>query len=323
MKAHFPILLSVCIAAMTCQAEDITLQDDRVLQDIRILDVGSDYLRISHSSGISNVKAADLPQDLQVKYKLTAEEVAARKQEAQQRQNEKWQKQRDSLSNAEKHPRYLKPREITDIVAVNTRMTSLEAEAAAARWNLSEARRVGDKEMSDLYVQALAAIQPQLAAHVAQKQKDADELKKKYEEENVDLKIQLARYEAMLQGKLQENERLADSVERLENKTDRTIVTPWPTGWTNWNRPDIIVVNPSRPSRPSVRPPVRPIPKPNVILDKTSRPSVSPNMGNPVRVPSGTATPPSVSPRPSAPSPSSPAPSPVRSTSPGSISRTR
>lgn len=178
MKLHFTILLLACSCTLVA-AEDMILKDGRNLKDIRILEEGADYVRVEHHEGIARVDVSMMTDGWKEKLHLTPEEVSEKKKRLaeQNRERVRLQKERDrqvreSLSEAEKTPRYLKGADILKMVSVFTSMDPIEAEAAALRWNMAEAQRVGMSEQADLFKSQLASYEPNLQKIQQQRQED-------------------------------------------------------------------------------------------------------------------------------------------------------
>lgn len=263
MKTSFLLSMILISLSIPSWGEDLPLAEDRVLKGVTVLESGIDYLRIRHEGGIATVKANELPADWQEKYKMTAGEVSSRREEARRHEEEKWQRRKESLSESERTPRYLSARDIQTIVSPMANMNALEAEVAAARWNSGEARRLGDKEMVEYYNQSLLTMQPELIAQASRKQRQAEELKKQKEEENVDMKIKLAKYETLVKSQQEENKRLSESLEKSERNNRSTIINTYPNGWNTWNGGVIIRPRPIT----TIVPPPPPRPVKNVIIN--------------------------------------------------------
>lgn len=166
MKFPLSILLLVCSCSLSV-AEDMVLKDGRRLEDIHVLEEGADFARVRHSEGIARVDASNLTEAWQQKLHLTPEEVTDKKTKLSEQNKAKirLQKERDrmlreSLSDAEKSPRYLKGTEILKMMTLYTNLEPLEAEAAALRWNISEAQRVGLSDQAENFKVQLASYEP-------------------------------------------------------------------------------------------------------------------------------------------------------------------
>ncbi len=156
---------------MLVSAEDMPLKDGRILHDVNILEQGVDYVRVAHNEGISRVYATNLTNDWREKLHLLPEQVAEKKNmlAARNEENARQQKERDlqlreSLSEAEKMPRYIRGTDILKMVSAYATMDSLEAEAAALRWNMAEATRVGMSDQAEYFKVQLVAFEPGLTA---------------------------------------------------------------------------------------------------------------------------------------------------------------
>lgn len=266
---QFPLYLLSLLSLAVLHAEDLTLTDNRILKDVKVMEVGMDFLKVSHEHGISTIKAGDLPELWKEKYQLTQEDILKRREDAQRYRDEAWQRQRKALTESEKHPRYLTAADISKISSAGgVSMNHLEAEMASAKWNSNEAFRTGDKEMYDHYNKQLQSLQPQFAALSVQKINNEAERKREEKERerlNTNLEVQLARYSSIIENQKKENQRLNDSLTEAEKKENRTIINNWSNGGWRWT-PSRVVVVPPRP--PVVIPPPRPRPILNFEINR-------------------------------------------------------
>ncbi|MEY2545710.1 MAG: hypothetical protein QOG48_827 [Verrucomicrobiota bacterium] len=110
------LLIFCCIAIATLQAEDITLRDGTVLKNVTVTNVTPAYLSVTHDAGVAHVMLADLPAELQKKYrydpdkaaKFAAADAEAQRQLIQQQQKltakQQASKEKATEDNARQQP---------------------------------------------------------------------------------------------------------------------------------------------------------------------------------------------------------------------------
>lgn len=213
-------------------SEDLSLPGGKVLKEVEVLEAGSDYLRIRHEGGIANVRAADLPESWREKYADTMEQTKIRQEQEKKTRQEKADKIRESLSESEKIPRYLKAEDILKMMGTVAPVSRLQAEASAASWNMSEALRTGDIGMANHYQESWKSFQGQLAAlkgQQDQKQKEWEEKTRleqeaKQQELNA-LKSELASVRTNMNQRYRDLEKIAEDAKRnYERSRDTTVI---------------------------------------------------------------------------------------------------
>lgn len=275
---HGTCFLLLCALLPVALAEDMTLRSGRVLKDASVVSSGDDFVSVQYTDGVAKVPYKELTDDQQKDYKMTPEEVearlgqrrledAARKkkaEEARKAADEEARKIRESLSEAERHPRYLEGADIARMFLLMGELTKVEAEVMALQWNALEADRVGLPEEARVFRARAGAYQDQVSA-IRKKRETAEQywqdLEKKYlalkdgtQKKIADLNKQVSQ----LQGEVRDV--------ASQPRTERIIVPPIIRTWNYPPPPVIIRPLPPRPPRPYPVPP-RPVPiptKPNM-----------------------------------------------------------
>lgn len=275
---HGTCFLLLCALLPAALAEDMTLRSGRVLKDASVVSSGDDFVSVQYTDGVAKVPYKELTDDQQKDYKMTPEEVearlgqrrledAARKkkaEEARKAADEEARKIRESLSEAERHPRYLEGEDIACMFLLMGELTKVEAEVMALQWNALEADRVGLPEEARVFRARAGAYQDQVSA-IRKKRETAEQywqdLEKKYlalkdgtQKKIADLNKQVSQ----LQGEVRDV--------ASQPRTERIIVPPIIRTWNYPPPPVIIRPLPPRPPRPYPVPP-RPVPiptKPNM-----------------------------------------------------------
>lgn len=260
-------IFSLCVLACWCSGafcEDLTLANGRVFKDATVSDKGMDFIRVHHSEGIAKVSYKDLSEDLQKKYNMTEPEVKERldaqrlKDEAQkERERIAAQKVRESLSDAEKSPRYLKGADMLKLMVSVADVSPVEAEYAALVWNSAEASRVGRQEEAESFSKQIALYEPRMKDVRSRREKDGQKNERELEKLQQELSgsnkkiAQLQNRITGLQGEL---------VQVRNEQNSRTVFVEPPVIY-NPPRPPIIITPPPCPPRPPVivrpRPPIR------------------------------------------------------------------
>ena len=120
-------LLILCLLAPAALAENMSLRSGRVLKDAVVVSSGDDFVNIQYTDGVAKVSYKDLTDAQQRDYRMTPDEVKARldqrrmeeaarrkkAEEARKAADEEARKIRESLSEAERHPRYLEGADIS------------------------------------------------------------------------------------------------------------------------------------------------------------------------------------------------------------------
>lgn len=255
-------------------AEDMALRSGRVLKDASVVSSGDDFISVQYTDGVAKVSYKDLTDEQQTAYKMTPDEVAARleqrrreeavrkqkAQEAKKAAEEEARKIRESLSEAERHPRYLQGEDITRMFLLLGDVTRVEAEVIALQWNALEADRVGLPQDARMFRDRAGAYQDQISS-IRKKKEEAEQYWKDLEK----------KYLALKEGTQKKIADLGKQVNQLKGevrdvasqpRTERIIVTP---GYRPWNYPPPpIIVNPVPPPPPRPRPvpPVRAVVSP-------------------------------------------------------------
>lgn len=264
-------------------ADDMTLRSGKVLKDASVVSSGDDFVSVQYTDGVAKVPYRELTDEQQKAHSMTQEEVTARlekrclENEARKKQAEtarvaaaeEARKMRDSLSEAERHPRYLTGEDVGRLFLLVGDLSKVEAEVISLQWNAQEADRVGLPNDAGIFRTRAAAYQDQVNS-IRKKRDEAEQYWKDLEKQYLALKsgtqkqiADLSRQVNQLQGEVRD---VAD-----QPKTERIIVTPsWVRPWS-YPVPPVII-------RPSI-PVVPPRPYPPVI-----RPNMSgPGMGMPSR----------------------------------------
>ena len=263
-------LLILCLLAPAALAENMSLRSGRVLKDAVVVSSGDDFVNIQYTDGVAKVSYKDLTDAQQRDYRMTPDEVKARldqrrmeeaarrkkAEEARKAADEEARKIRESLSEAERHPRYLEGADISRMFLLMGELTKVEAEVMALQWNALEADRVGLPEDARVFRARAAAYQEQISA-IRKKRETAEQywqdLEKKYlalkdgtQKKIADLNKQVSQ----LQGEVREV--------ASQPRTERIIVPPIIRTW-NYPPPPVFI----RPQPPPPRPvPSRPMPLP-------------------------------------------------------------
>lgn len=267
-------LFILCALSSSSMAEDMALRSGRVLKDASVVSSGDDFISVQYTDGVAKVSYKDLTDEQQTAYKMTPDEVAtrleqrrreeaARKQKAQEAKKaaeEEARKIRESLSEAERHPRYLQGEDITRMFLLLGDVTRVEAEVIALQWNALEADRVGLPQDARMFRDRAGAYQDQISS-IRKKKEEAEQYWKDLEK----------KYLALKEGTQKKIADLGKQVNQLKGevrdvasqpRTERIIVTP---GYRPWNYPPPpIIVNPVPPPPPRPRPvpPVRAVVSP-------------------------------------------------------------
>ena len=120
-------LLILCLLAPAALAENMSLRSGRVLKDAVVVSSGDDFVNIQYTDGVAKVSYKDLTDAQQRDYRMTPDEVKARldqrrmeeaarrkkAEEARTAADAEARKIRESLSEAERHPRYLEGADIS------------------------------------------------------------------------------------------------------------------------------------------------------------------------------------------------------------------
>ncbi|MEG0024060.1 MAG: hypothetical protein RR719_01780 [Akkermansia sp.] len=247
----FSCFLSCCSFVQLGVAEDFVLKDGRVLKEATVSDKGLDFVRVHHSDGIAKISYKDLTEPMQKRFQMTTDEVAERmdarqrREQAQQTQaKQRAQAMRDSLSEAERVPRYVTGADISRVMVSFLDLSPIEAEYAAILWNMSEARRVGLEDQSKGFQEQLVMYEPRMKEVKAQRNKD----KEKSDQEQEQMEKALAKSNEQI-AKLQNRiSGLQGDLMKEKNDNSNRAVFVSPPVWVS-PRPSIII------NRPIVRPP--------------------------------------------------------------------
>lgn len=246
MKKSFLTSLLLFSALFPVMAENLTLSDGTVLNDIEVIGSGVNTLKIRHHEGISNVYGNQLPKDWQEKYKMTSDDVQLRLEIEQQKKDAQKKLKQEAIAESGKTARYLTATEVRKLYTLVGELSSLEATATALRWNHLEAKRVGDDELATSYQNDWNSLQPQLAV-LAQKKADLEVLEKKQElQEREQLVATLKDTQQQIQN---QNRRTAQLETTLREVKDRPPITTIiaPPSYT-YNNNSSTVVRPCPPS---------------------------------------------------------------------------
>ena len=241
-------LLILCLLAPAALAENMSLRSGRVLKDAVVVSSGDDFVNIQYTDGVAKVSYKDLTDAQQRDYRMTPDEVKARldqrrmeeaarrkkAEEARKAADEEARKIRESLSEAERHPRYLEGADISRMFLLMGELTKVEAvfraRAAAYQEQISAIRK--KRETAEQYWQDLE--KKYLALKDGTQKKIAD----------------LNKQVSQLQGEVREV--------ASQPRTERIIVPPIIRTW-NYPPPPVFI----RPQPPPPRPvPPRPMPLP-------------------------------------------------------------
>lgn len=269
MKFGFRFLV-LCLLVPAALAGDMALRSGRVLKDAVVVSSGDDFVNVQYTDGVTKVSYKDLTDAQQTDYNMRPEDVNARlnqrrlenearkkkAEEARRAANEEARKIRESLSEAERHPRYLEGADISRMFLLVGELTRVEAEVMALQWNALEADRVGLPEDARVFRARAAAYQDQVNA-IRKKRETAEQYWKDLEKKYLALKdgtrkkiADLNRQVSQLQGEVREV--------ASQPRTERIIVPPV-IRWWNYPPPPVII----RPQPVFPRPvPPRPVPLP-------------------------------------------------------------
>lgn len=268
---HGTCFFILCALLPAAFAEDMTLRSGRVLKDASVVSSGDDFVSVQYTDGVAKIPYGELTDEQQKDYSMTQEEVVARlskrKQEeaarkkkaveARKAADEEARKIRESLSEAERHPRYLEGNDIARMFLLMGELTKVEAEVMALQWNALEADRVGLPQDARVFRARAGVYQEQISA-IRKKRETAEQywqdLEKKYLalKDGTQKKISdLNKQVNQLQGEVRDV--------ASQPRTERIIVTP---GFRPWNYPPPpVIIRPSPPLPP--RPlPIPPRPQP-------------------------------------------------------------
>lgn len=276
MKTTAIIIVMLAVSMGMAPARDITLASGRVLKNAEKIESGVDSVRIRYDDGIIRVSADDLPADLKKEWDMLPEQVAERKSDWQEKEKIKKEREaqrlsdlRASLSEAEKHPRYIKGAELSALFATLGGIEPVEAEYLANRWNISEANRIGQPDQAQIFQQNLGFLEPKVKQLDEQRRRAAREW-----EETTKKMEQLAQQSQNQVNQLkQQVSQLRDDVQKSRNDYPRTIIYSRPVQIHTFDpprpRPPVII----RPQPPVIRPtpPVWQKPPPPQIKPFTGR----------------------------------------------------
>lgn len=287
------ILPAILLALATmAQAEDMTLANKDTLVNISILEKGNDHVRIRHDGGIAKVKYNELTPEWQQKLDLTPEQVTLRMESAKQAAQAKADSIRNSFSEAERAPRYLRGADIMTIFSEQGEISTREAEYLAALWNEKEARRLSHTEEAEAFRET---IKNQASAVSGTREKRASSLERitNLQGEVATLQGQLTASQNSLAALQQQNKDLREAFKNIPRGSNTTMVVddgptilpyPYPPQpiqiiqpvvYPRPNRPSHTCPTPSRPTRPSITPPAnrQPIYKPSIPAQPQPRPT--------------------------------------------------
>ena len=262
--------LMLCALLPAALAEKMTLRSGRVLEDASVVSSGDDFVSGQYTDGVAKVSYKELTDAQQKDYRMTPEDVKARldqrrledaarrkkAEEARKAADEEARKIRESLSEAERHPRYLEGADISRMFLLLGELSQVEAEVMALQWNALEADRVGLPEDARTFRARMGTYQEQVNA-IRKKRETAEQywqdLEKKYlalkdgtQKKIADLNKQVSQ----LQGEVREV--------ASQPRTERIIVPPIIRTW-NYPPPPVIIRPSPLPPRPHPVPP-RPVP---------------------------------------------------------------
>lgn len=141
-------------------AEDFTLADGTVLKEAEVLHRGDHDIQIRHAGGIERFSYKELGVEMQQRFELTPEHVAARRKQAteaaaekrrareqaaaekQRRMQEDQEARTAALELSGKYARYLTGADVMGLVAGMVTLEARAAEFLAAEWNYREAVRL-------------------------------------------------------------------------------------------------------------------------------------------------------------------------------------
>lgn len=168
----------LCALLPAALAENMTLRSGRVLEDASVVSSGDDFVSVQYTNGVAKVSYKELTDAQQKDYRMTPEDVkarldqrrledAARRKKAEQARkaaDEEARKIRESLSEAERHPRYLEGADISRMFLLMGELSQVEAEVMALQWNALEADRVGLPEDARTFRARMGTYQEQVNA---------------------------------------------------------------------------------------------------------------------------------------------------------------
>ena len=256
--------LMLCALLPAALAEKMTLRSGRVLEDASVVSSGDDFVSVQYTDGVAKVSYKELTDAQQKDYRMTPEDVKARldqrrledaarrkkAEEARKAADEEARKIRESLSEAERHPRYLEGADISRMFLLLGELSQVEAEVMALQWNALEADRVGLPEDARTFRARMGTYQEQVNA-IRKKRETAEQywqdLEKKYlalkdgtQKKIADLNKQVSQ----LQGEVREV--------ASQPRTERIIVPPIIRTW-NYPPPPVIIRPSPLPPRPTSR----------------------------------------------------------------------
>lgn len=263
--------LILCALWSASWAEDMALRTGRVLKDASVVSSGDDFVSVQYTDGVAKISYKDLTEEQQKAYKMTPGDVeirleqrrrenAARKkkaEEARKAADEEARKIRESLSEAERHPRYLEGEDVARLFLLMGELSKVEAEVLSLQWNALEADRVGLSQDARLFRARAATYQEQISA-IRKKREAAEQYWQDLEKQYLALKDGTQKKIADLNKQVNQLQGEVRDV-ASQPRTERIIVTP---GFRPWNYPPppvIIRPVPPRPPRPYPIPP-RPAP---------------------------------------------------------------
>lgn len=279
------IFLLFCIAALSAAAEDFVLSDGTVLKDAAVVRSAIDSVLIRHSTGVQRLLFDRLSPELQQRFGMTPEQVAARRAQLQQaadaavRAREAEQAARLAvLQSSGNSPRYLTGADVISLYAAVDTLSAREAEYLAAVWNRREASRLNLPSDIHRWGREAAALksafEAERAAFLAEYRDRAqlrttvsaqDATISRQKDELAALKKEVTRLKEAEENLRRLNEKLrADSGSNSTVVVNRPVYVPTPV--------PTVCPHPHRPPHPpAVRPP-RPRP---VIQSNNPRPASS------------------------------------------------
>lgn len=245
MKKSFLTSLFLISSLFPVVAENLTLSDGTVLNDIEVIGSGVNTLKIRHHEGITTVYGNQLPKDWQEKYKMTSDDVQLRMEAEQQKKDAQKKLKQEAITESGKTARYLTATDVRKLYTLVGELSSLEATATALRWNHLEAKRVGDDQLAATYLNDWNALQPQLAV-LAQKKADLEVLERKQElQEREQLVATLKDTQQQIQKQNNRTAQLENSLREVKERPPiTTIITPPSYTYNNNNT----IVRPCPPS---------------------------------------------------------------------------
>ncbi len=265
MKPGICLILCSILASVVFGA-DITLRNGKVLKDAEIASAGEDYVSIQYADGVTKVSYKELTDEQQKAYGMTPEEVKMRQdarhkaeeavrqkaEAARHAAEEEAKKLRESMTEAERRPRYLQGHDVTRMFLTLGELSAVEAEVIALQWNAMEADRVGLPDEARAFRERAAVYNGRM--------KELREERKKTEEYWLGLEQEYQKLRTLAQKKINNlNNKVSElqgevNEARREANTERIIVSPGVTPW--WNPmppPPTYRPAPSHP-KPNVKP---------------------------------------------------------------------